>query len=86
MRECSSVQPGLSYQLLESSGASSVGQTPANDDGILAEVVYGKCNVLQSGLEEYGLGECEGAFFLTFVCEYVVVVDENYFVSFSADG
>ncbi|CDD85076.1 unknown [Collinsella sp. CAG:289] len=67
-------------------GASSLGQTPANDDGILAEVVYGKCNVLQSGLEEYGLGECEGAFFLTFVCEYVVVVDENYFVNFSADG
>ena len=58
----------------------------ANDDGVLAEVVYGKCNLLQSGLEKYGLGKCEGVFFLAFVCEHVVVVDENYFVDFSADG
>lgn len=58
----------------------------ANDDGILAEVVYGKCDVLQSCPEKYGLGECEGVFFLVFVCEYIVVVDENHFVDFSADG
>lgn len=58
----------------------------ANDDAILAEVVYCKCDVLQSCSEKYGLGECEGVFFLAFVREYIVVVDENYFVNFSADG
>lgn len=63
-----------------------MGQTPANDGGILVEVVYGKCDVLQSGLEKHCLGECEGVFFLALVCECVLVVDENYFVNFSVDG
>ena len=87
MRECSSVQPGSSCQLPEPSGDEFLEVKPsANNDAILAEVVYCKCDVLQSCSEKYGLGECEGVFFLVFVCERVVVVDENHFVDFSADG
>lgn len=87
MREYSSVQPGSSCQLPEPSGDEFLEVKPsANDDAILAEVVYCKCDVLQSCSEKYGPGECEGVFFLAFVCERVVVVDENHFVDFSADG
>lgn len=36
-------------------------ETPAHDDGVLAEVVHGKGDMLQPGTKEHGLGEVERA-------------------------
>lgn len=61
-------------------------KSSTHDDGVLAKVVYGERDVLQSDLKQHCLGERERALLYVPVHELVVVVDENYFVYLPVDG